>query len=178
MSDYITTYTKVHFTPLEPKEEDIQIIDIAHALSLLCRANGHFPEFYSVGQHCIHCALEADARGHDRPTVLACLLHDAAEAYLADIIRPVKQHLFPYQQAEEQLLDAIYRRYLGRPLTENEALIVKNIDDSLLYHEFYHYMGERLQETIPPLATQPVFAWRPFLEVEQEYLQLFQKYRG
>ena len=55
MADYITTYSKIHMTPLEPKAEQISIRDIAHALSLLSRANGHFPEFYSVAQHCIHC---------------------------------------------------------------------------------------------------------------------------
>lgn len=55
MPNSITTYSKVNFTPLEPKKEDIIIDDIAHALSLMSRANGHFPEFYSVGQHCIFC---------------------------------------------------------------------------------------------------------------------------
>ena len=63
MADYIRTWSKVKFTPLEPKEEDIHIGDIAHALSLMTRANGHFPEFYSVAQHCIHCYEEATARG-------------------------------------------------------------------------------------------------------------------
>ena len=47
MKDSITTYTKKQFTPLDPREEDIDIRDIAHALSLMTRANGHFPEFYS-----------------------------------------------------------------------------------------------------------------------------------
>ena len=175
MSDYITTYTKVHFTPLEPKENEIQIADIAHALSLLCRANGHFPEFYSVGQHCIHCAKEAKERGHNQPIILACLLHDAAEAYLADIIRPVKQHLLPYQHAEEKLLHTIYQRYMGRSLTIEEQQIVREIDDALLYYEFYHYMGEHLQKTPPLLVSRPIFTWRPFLEVEREYLQIFQE---
>lgn len=53
MSDFMTTFSKVEFTPLNPKKEDILVDDIAHALSFMTRANGHFPEFYSVGQHCI-----------------------------------------------------------------------------------------------------------------------------
>ena len=62
MADYITTYSKTQFSPINPKEEDILIEDIGHALSLMTRANGHFPEFYSVGQHCINCCKEAIAR--------------------------------------------------------------------------------------------------------------------
>jgi len=50
---YITTFNKIHFAPLEPKSENIIIEDIAHALSQMTRANGHFPEFYSVAQHTI-----------------------------------------------------------------------------------------------------------------------------
>ena len=63
MSDYITTYTGKHVEPLNPDEELICIEDIAHALSLLCRGNGHVKNFFSVGQHCINCAREGDARG-------------------------------------------------------------------------------------------------------------------
>ena len=66
MPDYITTYTGVHFTPTEPKAEDIRIEDIAHALSMICRGNGHVKTFYSVGEHCINCAAEAEARGYSK----------------------------------------------------------------------------------------------------------------
>ena len=60
---YITTVTGKHFYPLNPNPQDIDIEDIAHALSLICRANGHFKYFYSVAQHCIACAEEAVERG-------------------------------------------------------------------------------------------------------------------
>ena len=53
---HITTFSKVQMNPLCPKQEEIRIEDIAHAQSLMTRANGHFPEFYSVGQHSIACA--------------------------------------------------------------------------------------------------------------------------
>ena len=82
---YILTYKKIEFYPLNPKIEDIDIEDIAHALSLLCRANGHFKHFYSVGLHSINCASEAISRGYSQNVVLGCLLHDGSEAYLADI---------------------------------------------------------------------------------------------
>ena len=63
MSEYITTYTGLHFRPTEPDSDLIRIQDIAHALSLICRGNGHVQTFWSVGEHCICCAKEAAARG-------------------------------------------------------------------------------------------------------------------
>ena len=53
MSEYITTYTGLHFRPTEPDSDLIRIQDIAHALSLICRGNGHVQTFWSVGEHCI-----------------------------------------------------------------------------------------------------------------------------
>ena len=59
MRNYITTYTKKHFDVLNPQEDEIDINDIAHALTMITRAGGHFSKFYSVAQHCVCCALEA-----------------------------------------------------------------------------------------------------------------------
>ena len=53
--DCLTTFSKVDFNTFEPEEDKIRIEDIAHALSMMTRANGHFPQFFSVGQHCIQC---------------------------------------------------------------------------------------------------------------------------
>ena len=58
------TYTKKMFDPLNPDTALIDVEDIAHSLSMLCRANGHFRSFYSVGQHSINCMKEAEARGN------------------------------------------------------------------------------------------------------------------
>ena len=95
------------FDPLHPCEEQIIIEDIAHALSFLCRANGHFKSFYSVGQHCINCAREASARGYSKRVQLGCLLHDGSEAYLSDVTRPVKKEMPLYLEFETPLQDAI-----------------------------------------------------------------------
>lgn len=125
MSDHITTYSGVKFSPLNPKEEDIRIDDIAHALSLMTRANGHFPEFYSVAQHCIACCKEAIARGYSNRVALALLLHDASEAYLADITRHVKQYLEAYLQAEAKLQNTVYSMFLGNfPMKRNRNKLI------------------------------------------------------
>ena len=87
---YITTYTGKHFDPMKPESDKIDIRDIAHALSLTCRGNGHVKTFFSVAQHCINCAMEAEVRGLSRRVILACLLHDAGEAYMSDVIRHIR----------------------------------------------------------------------------------------
>lgn len=174
MSDYITTHSKIHFTPLKPKKEQIRIEDIAHSLSLMTRANGHFPEFYSVAQHCIHCYEEATARGLSKRLRLACLLHDASEAYLADITRPVKKNLPKYLVIEKVLQDAVYERFLGTRLTEEEQKVVSEVDDALLYYEFEHYMGEKLMDEEPQLSSNPVFEVVPFAEIERKYIEFSQ----
>lgn len=174
MDDYITTYSKVHMIPLSPQAKDIRIEDIAHALSLMCRANGHFPRFYSVGQHCIHCCEEAAARGRSRREQLACLLHDASEAYLSDITRPVKRHLLNYKDIEKNLQDCIFAKYLGS-LSAEENGFWRQMDDLLLYYEFDHFMGEKLMECPGELRSSPVFETEPFTQTEERYLQWFER---
>ena len=97
MGNYITTYTGEHFEPTDPDPKAIRIEDTAHALSLICRGNGHVRTFWSVGEHCINCAKEAQARSLSDRIVLACLLHDASECYMSDIPRPFKRELPEYR---------------------------------------------------------------------------------
>ena len=153
----IMTYTGTMFDPLNPQLDQIDSRDIAHALSMLCRANGHFKSFYSVGQHCVNCMQEAAARGYSRKVQLACLLHDASEAYLSDITRPVKQKLPQYLEIEKPLQEAILNKYLAEPLTQEEWKQVQDIDDAMLYHEFLALMDSRLAAAEPVLHSKPEF---------------------
>ena len=63
MREKIRTFSGIHMSPADPRPEEICIEDIAHALSLMTRANGHFPVFYSVAQHSLDCAAMAQAEG-------------------------------------------------------------------------------------------------------------------
>ena len=153
----IKMYTGVMFDPVHPESELIDILDIAHALSMLCRANGHFRSFYSVGQHCINCARKAKERGYPERMQLACLLHDASEAYLSNVTRPVKQELPKYLEIEKPLQEAIWRKYLGSELTEEEKVQVFDVDDAMLYHEFKELMDTRLAEEKTELKSEPEF---------------------
>ena len=157
MSEYITTYTGLHFRPTEPDSDLIRIQDIAHALSLICRGNGHVQTFWSVGEHCICCAKEAAARGFSERMILACLLHDASECYLSDVPAPFKKELPEYQERENRLLSMIYKKFLGSDLSEEEQIQLKEIDRAMLWYELNYKV-------------------RSFSEVEKEYLALFARY--
>lgn len=176
MADYITTYTGIHFYPTEPDPEGICIEDIAHALSLLCRGNGHVSTFWSVGQHCIICAREAAAREWPDRLVLACLLHDASECYLSDVPRPFKAELAGYRDHEDRLLQMIYTRYLGSPLSKEERSRVREVDDGALYYDLRNLLHNELKERDPHFHVLPDYDIHPFEEVENEYLELFYYY--
>ena len=171
----ILTYTRVMFDPLNPNPELIRIRDIAHALSMLCRANGHFTTFYSVGMHSLNCAAEAAARGHSVKVQLACLLHDASESYLADVTRPVKKELPRYLEIEKPLQDTIWLKFLGQPLTEEENRQVFAIDDAVLWHEFVALMETKLSDKEPKLLSKPEFAFPGFRETEDAFVKCFRE---
>ena len=173
MSD-ILTYTGITMDPLHPRKEDLKIEDIAHALSMIARANGHFPIRHLVAQHCMECCREAELRGYGTRIQIFCLLHDGAEAYLGDFVSPVKHLMQEYGAAEDQLLDMIYEKFAGDLPSEEEAAIVKELDKTLLYYEFLELMGQPVGD-LPrqALLSQPYFGERDWREVEKEDLTLY-----
>ena len=107
---------------------------------------------------------------------LACLLHDASEAYLSDVTRPVKQELPKYLEIEKPLQEAIWRKYLGSKLTEEEKVQVFDVDDAMLYYEFKELMDTRLAEEETELKSEPEFGFREFEEIEERFLGVFYSY--
>lgn len=104
--DWMETYTGRRFFPLAPRAEDVAIEDIAHALSLQCRYAGHCRWHYSVAQHAVLVSWFVPPED-----ALPALLHDAAEAYLCDLPRPLKQGMPEYRAAELQVEKAIAARF-------------------------------------------------------------------
>lgn len=122
---YIVTYTgkKVYF--LNPTPDMIDIGDIAHALSNLCRFGGHTGKFYSVAQHSVYVS-------HFSKDKLSGLLHDATEAYLVDIPKPIKGFLTNYVDIENNLYKAIALKFgLPQELPED----VHAADTRMLFTE-------------------------------------------
>lgn len=167
----IHTYSGKRVDIVCPDQEQIALTDIAHALSFLCRGSGQTRVFFPVARHCVFCAREALAEGLPREVALLCLLHDASEAYMADLPRPIKEELVPdYIRYEQTLLACIYRKFLGREPTGEELARVKEIDDRLLPYDMKYLLGAETE--LPPVHTDIDYTPRPFGEAEREYLSL------
>jgi hypothetical protein len=104
--DWMQTYSGRRFYPMNPRPSEIDPVDIAHALSLLCRYGGHVDRFYSVAEHCV---LMSNAVAPEH--ALAALLHDATEAYVCDVPRPLKAYLDAYREIEDHVWAAIAIRF-------------------------------------------------------------------
>jgi hypothetical protein len=170
--DWIQTVTGKQFWPLDPRPEEVDIRDIASALSKLCRYGGQCLRFYSVAEHCVHVAAHAPDE-----LKLTALLHDASEAYLSDVIRPIKSHLANYLDIEAGLERVIAKRF---GLTWPWAPEVKRLDTAILADELDQVMAP------PPVAwsqtTEPALGvvlpcWTPF-RAEIEFIEAFHRYGG
>lgn len=128
--------------PFSVKADEIQIEDIAHALANICRFGGHTKIFYSVGQHSLAASALAQSRGYSNEAALACLLHDAAEAYLGDVIRPIKRHpsMEIYCAAEQAVQRAVWERFGVTPTKEMRD-IISEIDEQLIAIEAKELCG-------------------------------------
>jgi uncharacterized protein len=117
--DWTSTYSGLPFWPLDPHPDDVRIEDIAHALSQLCRFAGHTRSFYSVAQH---STIVSQICGGGQLGLWG-LLHDASEAYLCDIMRPVKhsRELSGYRLVEARVQAAVCLRF-GLEAVEPEVL--------------------------------------------------------
>jgi hypothetical protein len=142
---FFTTITGRHINLSTFSAADIDIVDIAHGLSLICRFNGQCKEFYSVAQHCLRVADLVPEKFK-----LTALLHDAAEAYVCDMTKPAKT-LFPnYAEFEKRILSEILYVY-GLPPTLPQ--IVREADTYMLRLEmtelFPCYEGIELPRFVP-----------------------------
>ncbi len=134
----IQTYTGQSVNPFDPDPSTIRMTDIAWALSNICRFTGHSSSFYSVAQHSVLMLEELRKAGASRELQACALLHDASEAYLADIARPIKQHpaMAFYREAEYEMMRCIHRAFnLPFPLSDADNDIIKQADLRMLASE-------------------------------------------
>ena len=132
---FIQTVSGRRVDPFAPRVEEIDLGDIAQALSNQCRFGGHCRRFYSVAQHACVVADAVGAEGADATAQLWGLLHDASEAYLVDLPHPLKHRSELrrlYREAEALLQDVICRRF-GLPADPPPFL--KRIDRDVLATE-------------------------------------------
>ena len=133
MDSWIQTFTGKHIDVFNPKVEDIDIIDIAHALAMKCRFNGHSNSFYSVAEHCVRMTiwpLPGDVRLR--------LMHDAAEAYIPDVSTPIKERLNFHNIIEDNLFKIISLKF-QLPLYNND---IRKADQIMLATEIRDLMND------------------------------------
>lgn len=130
MKPEILTYTGLYVDLVNPKQNTICIEDIAHGLANTCRFNGQCEQFYSVAQHSVYASWRAP-HGNNL-LALTALLHDASEAYIGDVVSPLKQLLPDYKVIEKNLQTVINKKF---DLPPNLPALVKQIDLRLLVTE-------------------------------------------
>ena len=181
--NWLETYTGLRFDLPIPRPEQIDIRDIAHALSLLCRFNGHCSRFYSVAEHCV---LVADALypASRVPLVsympgrisLLGLLHDAAEAYTGDLAKPVKNCIDgEWSVLESGIENAIYAALRIPPPTPEERELIKLADLAILATEAAALMpsGGRTYSNIPKPLGVKIRCWPPE-KIENVFLDMYE----
>jgi hypothetical protein len=150
---WIQTYSGLLFHPGDPQPEEICIEDIAHALSLQCRFTGHVQKLYSVAQHSWFVSKTTKPEN-----ALWGLLHDASEAYLVDVARPVKHHplMMGYRILEDMVMKAVAKKFgLEFPIPQD----VKDADNRLLLTE--------KRDLLP----NPDYTWSSLVDLEGRAIQ-------
>jgi hypothetical protein len=174
---FIETRSGRRFTPLEPVVDDIDLHDIAHALSHQCRFSGHTAEHYSVAEHSVRVSELVEQWGYPRHSQLWALLHDASEAYLVDLPSPLKNApyyasfgraladacgiaiSYGYRHAEKELMRAVCERF---GISQLEPPEVRQADGVLLSTEARDLMPfkpEHWEKLAHPPLWERIYPW-------------------
>ena len=138
---WMTTNTGKHFYPFDPREEEIDILDIAHHLAHICRYTGACDQHYSVAQHSVHVSKLVLPQ-----YALWGLLHDASEAYTNDMSRPVKSGFKEFKDFENRIMQVICKKFgLSWPMPDD----VHHVD-----HHIVHDEAKRLFRQAPEWINQ------------------------
>lgn len=148
VGNWVQTYLGVLYYPLDPRAEEVEIVDIAQALSKQCRFGGHCKEFYSVAEHCVHVSQIVPPE-----FALWGLLHDASEAYIVDVPRPLKKNLEGYIEIERRNMAAICKKF---GLSYDMPDEVRVADDAMLLAERDQLVGFEVQPWNIPGTPAPV----------------------
>jgi hypothetical protein len=146
--NFVETFTGGRFYPFDPSPDEVRLADIAGGLAHTCRFGGHCRRFYSVALHSLHVSAELSEGG---PRLqLYGLLHDAGEAYLGDVPRPIKAEFDGLERAEARVLDAIWAAFDLRPPTDEDWATVMAADDRLLAYEAEELLADGSWAESPP----------------------------
>jgi uncharacterized protein len=146
---FFTTFTGIRINPINPDINAINITDIARALSNCCRFGGHVRKFYSIAQHSVIVSNLCDPED-----ALEGLLHDASEAYLGDMVRPLKysDSMIAFREAEDIMEGVIAARFnLRHPMPTS----VKRADDIAVVAEALYLFEPQPQWALDTFEKRP-----------------------
>ncbi len=174
VGDWGLTSSGRRFWPADPRVDDICIDDIAHALSMQCRFGGHSLQWYSVAQHSVLVARLCSPENQ-----LVGLLHDATEAYLQDIIRPLKTELRevynPLERAWAMAIGLVFG--LGDRLADLPKE-VHDADRAVLVAEHRDLMAPSPEWPVGPSAIRQIYPWASPAFAKMEFLRYFCTFGG
>jgi len=170
----IETYTGHWLNPFKLDKQQVDIIDIAHALSLVCRFSGQCREFYSVAEHSI-----AVAKLVPKSLRLTALLHDAHEAYFGDTATP---HKFPKLIAIENAAQEVIEEVFGVSYSYDDMHLVKQADENMKVTEAFYLMKSKgLSDGWKPVRGVVIPSMQPICmtptEAEGSFLLHYHSYR-
>lgn len=170
LGDWLQTYTGKQYYPLDPRAEDVCIEDIAHSLALQCRYAGHVKEFYSVAEHSVHIARWL-LKYYGREAAKYGLLHDATEAFLVDVPRPVKPSLTNYKVIEAANWSVIAEHF---GLVDKMPECVHIADNRIIGDELVNMRSMDWHENHNNPLNVQIECWSP-KQAEQEFLIMYRK---
>ena len=180
MKNWIETLSGIAFDLDNPTSAMVNFDDVATSLSRQCRYNGHCSNFYSIAEHSIHCTDMAKLDGCNKYIQLLTLIHDAHEAFIGDIVRPIKVVLGEQIKLIEERIDEVLYVKLGiKPPSNKIRQIVKSYDDSLLTTEASTMMasGGKDWYLSKPVDHRVIFHfWQP-AEAKEQFILRFSALR-
>lgn len=178
---WIETYTGKKYSFLNPRVDQIDAVDIAHALSKICRFTGHTKWAYSVGQHCLLVSAHLSNTGYSNPIALAGLLHDAPEAYVSDLSSPLKSLLPIYRDIEASAASVVEERYGLLPGALNDPR-VEDADRAVTERERVEVLGGTTWQLAPAKFPcdfpKSAFMLKSAQDVATRYMILLSTLRG
>ena len=160
----IRTFTGIYVDIENPTPGMFCIEDIAHALSQIPRFGGHLPVFYSVAEHSISCALMARNEGETKQNIFNALMHDCSEAYLGDIVSPIKAICKDYKKLEIKIMTILAKKFNFDYGMFGLTTYTQFLDRAMLEHEWNAFFLNKLNNQ------------RNMNDIEIEFLTLFAIY--
>lgn len=181
---WILTCSGRRIRPLDPNPRDIRLVDVAWALSMKCRYNGHTSEFYSVAQHAVLVSHLLEINGCSPQEQLWGLHHDDSEAYLPDVARPIKPLLVGFAEVEAKVMAACAQAFGLDGAVEPKN--VKLLDTAILWDEMLALMqldeemkaeAREKKSGIPIIPVGPTQAFAMFMERHDRLVWQIEKAR-